>query len=120
MRKEEMIAMREQGRTYEEIAKHFGVSRQRVFQIVGGTNPYHFVGVTDEQCVYPTIRKWMNDNKISRNEVTRMIYGNILPNNYRRTMCRLAGRTEIGKDFIDKILELTGFTYEEAFVRGDI
>jgi hypothetical protein len=33
--RDEMIALRKQGYTYQEIGERYGVSRQRIFQIIG-------------------------------------------------------------------------------------
>jgi hypothetical protein len=117
-KKEEMIALREQGLSYAEIGKKLNYSKQRVFQIIGSTSVNYFRPVTKEVCVYVGIRNWMNENKINRYTLTRMIWGQIEPNAYERLKRTLEG-ANCRKNIIDKILNATGLTYEEAFLRKD-
>jgi hypothetical protein len=117
-KKEEMIALREQGLSYAEIGKKLNYSKQRVFQIIGGTSINFFRPISKEACVYVGIRNWMNENKINRNTLTRMIYGTLEPNLYE-TLKRTLKGANCRKDIIDKLLKVTGLTYEEAFLRKD-
>lgn len=92
-RKQAMIKMHESGMTYAEIGAFMGISKQRVYQLIGDTRKGCHKPITKEQCVYAGIRKYMNENKISRMMLVRMI---------------------------DKILKATGLTYEYAFKKdGD-
>ena len=111
----QMMQMYEDDKTYQEIGDAFGISRQRVFQMIGAGNPKRFRKITPLQCIYKGIRKFMNDNKISLNEMTRRVYGNTTPGNYQHTRKRLNGDIEISKTHIDKLLSITGLTYEAAF-----
>ena len=106
-------AERENGLTYDEIAEKYGVSRQCVGQACGKTNPKHFK--TIRNCIYPNLREWMNDNKVSRKELAIRMglagYANTQANlgNY------LKGLNDPPKKVIDKLIEITGLTYEELF-----
>jgi hypothetical protein len=113
-----MIALREQGLSYAEIGKKLNYSKQRVFQIIGGTSINFFRPISKEACVYVGIRKWMNENKINRNTLTRMIWGQIEPDACGKLKRTLEG-ANCRKDIIDKLLKVTGLTYEEAFLRKD-
>lgn len=111
-----MVEMRENGSTYQEIGKAFGLSRQRVCQMIGGQVRSHFKKITPEDCIYPILRKWMNDNHITRADLCRRLYGNTHPKNSSRCRAFLKGiNQEAKKNTIDKYLMVTGLTYEELF-----
>lgn len=65
------IAARETGMTYSEIAKKYGVSQQCVSQVCSRYGVGHFKPYTTDEVVYPNLRKWLNDNKVTRLEFTR-------------------------------------------------
>lgn len=113
--KRQMIEMHEIGRTYRQIGETFGVSRQRVFQMIGGGNNKHFRYINTNMCIFKGIRKYMNDNKISIMEITRLTYGDTNSGYYNRAKGRLNGTLDFTKKHIDKILEITGLAYEVAF-----
>lgn len=118
-RNNQMVEMREKGMSYRELSKLFGVSHQRVQQIVGKHDGRYFRTITKENCVYDAIRNWLNENRISLAEFTRRMYCNTEPNNYYNTIGRLSGKVELTKTYIDKILSITNLTYEDAFKRSD-
>lgn len=71
----EMIKMRLDGCTYKEIAEKFGVTRQRVQQIVA-----EFTGKERTKksfnrtgFIYPNILEWMDEKGISLAELSRII-----------------------------------------------
>lgn len=113
--RDRLIELREQGLTYQEIGEKVGLSRQRIFQLIGGDRKTK-VCVKPHQCMYDAIRLWMNNNNVSMNALTRMLYGNFNTDSAQRTRNRLNGTCEPTKTFIDKVLEITNLTYEEAFV----
>jgi len=107
----QMIEMRKQGKSYQEIAEQFGVTRQRVHQIV---NPIFFNPIRCEnrleKYVFPNIAIWMNENGLSLFDVQE------LTGIHERTIYGfLTGRTKPRFDSICKIIEVTGMTFEEAF-----
>ena len=119
-RKAQMKEMYERGKTYADIGREFGVSRQRVYQLIGGeykSNP-RFIDTTT--CVYGSIRDFLNTNRMSIAEYAREIYGNNNPGWYRKTLKILKGQYDARKSFIDRTLEITGLTYEEAFRKEDV
>lgn len=109
----QMEAMFEQGMTYAEIGRAVGVSRQRVYQLIGGNRKY-YIKITKEGCVYDGIREWMNKNKVSRADLVRKVYGFYCPDRYAVISKALKG-VDTHKHIIDGILRATGLTYEEAF-----
>jgi len=118
-RKSKLQKARDEGLTYDEISRRFGISKQRVHQIIGKSNTSLFRPITPKMCVYDGIRLWMNKNKISTAELVRRIYGRTGGEAYEMTRRRLTGINELTKTYIDKILSITNLTYEEAFKRSD-
>lgn len=114
----EMQSLREQGYTYQKIADISGLSKQRVSQLIGKTNYGHSKPLTEEQCVYPNLRKWMNENRVCRMELTRRMYNNMHGRAYQHVSIFLKGVTYIHKPFLDKLLKITGMTYEELFAEN--
>lgn len=113
IRKERMIELRKQGMTYEEIAKEVGMSRQRVYQIIGGNYRRHRKFKEDE-IVYAGLRNWMNEHDMGWAQLVRSIYGYYHPELYVRVKSVMSGKN-CRKDYIDRVLFATGLTYEQAF-----
>lgn len=119
-RAEQMKKLRLQGMSYEEIGKAFDISRQRVYQIIGGTEMNYFKEIKPDECVYPNLRKWLNENRINRPKLTRLMYSEekYAPTRWE-IVCRALEGANCRKTTIDRILKATGLTYEEAFGRND-
>lgn len=113
-KKEQMMAMREQGLKHREIAAAFGVSRQYVAFVCGKCDPAYFVPIGDE-CVYPNLRKWMNKNKVSRSEFLRRMGITTGADNQERLNKTIRGEFQPRKKYIDKMLQVTGLKYETLF-----
>lgn len=111
-----MREMHESGMTYQAIADEFGITQQRVHQIIGGRNVALFNYVTKDRCIFEGLRNWMNKNEVCVAELTRRIYHNGLPANRERVREKLMGN-KATIEFVDRILDITGLTYEEAFKR---
>lgn len=107
-----MFQMRVNGKTLEEIGKEFGVTRERVRQLLDA----HARGISrgHNRCktVFPGLRDWMFDNCCSgykmRHETN---LGITLPSFYSK----MQGERPFKIDEIRKILAYTGLTFEEAF-----
>ena len=113
-RYEEIVAYRQQGMTYKEIATKIGVTKQRVAQIIGKQSIPHFRPIIHEDCIFPNLMKWMNENKVSRKEFCRrMNGGDACDASYFTKIMR--GEKDIQKSTIDKMLKVTGLTYEVMF-----
>lgn len=113
-KKEKMVELRKQGMTYQEIADIFGCSKSYVGSLLSKSKECQFRTITPKDCVYVGIRNWMNENKISKSGLCRMVYGYVHPvsNNRLAAIYKGHGCT---KETIDMILAATGLTYEEAF-----
>ena len=107
---------REAGMTYREIAEKYGVSHQCVAQSCaqGGSR---FRAHTESDVVFPILRRWLNQNKVSRAEFVRRM-GKI-PNSGEITKLSkwLKGECAPSKMQIDRMLAVTGLTYEQFFFR---
>lgn len=117
-KRKQMQMLRDQGLRYREIAEQFGCTIQYVAIVCGKSNPSHFVPV-GSSCAYPNLREWMNKNKVSRNEFIRRMGLTIAPNNLDRFGAYIRGEAYPRKNYIDKMLEVTGLTYEELFKTED-
>lgn len=115
-RKEQMLKLRDKGYTLEQLAKKYGISRQRVHYIVGKTDERWFTYVTPERVTYPNLRAWMNDNKVSVAELCRRVYGALHPSQQHRLGRCLKGNADnLRFCEIKNLVEVTGLTFEELF-----
>ncbi len=108
-----------------DIARYCGISRQRVSVIVSEIEKQpefkakHKIRNTLEKrlerVVYPAIQKYMLENKISVRKLSIMLGEN---KTYKGCVTRfLHGETkQLPIDKLNKLLELTGLTYEEVFM----
>lgn len=101
--------------TYAEIADTLGISKQAVARALAKGNPSYFQFISPKACVYTGLRKWMNANKVSMSELIRRCGLQAHPESVERYRNQLSGRTDLKKHMIDKILKVTGLTYEQAF-----
>ena len=106
-------AEREKGLTYQQIADKHGVSKQCVAQACGRQKTYYYR--YNNRCVYPVLRQWLNDNKISIRELLNRMGLTSSPENYDSIGDKLRGDTELKKSDIDKLIQITGITYEKLF-----
>lgn len=111
-----VLEMFKSGITQTEIAKELGVSRQRINQMVAGYTKSHFNSTAVRRIQYVGLRNWMIQNKVSVSELIRRT-GNVMshPVSHERLMGKLTGQDELRKSTIDRILLVTGLTYEECF-----
>lgn len=106
---------REAGMTCREIAEKYGVSHQWVHSVVGRYSPERFRYVKEQACVYPNLRNWMNANKVGKREMLRRMGLEAYPKNSTYLYTVMTGRRSPRKTYIDRMLQVTGMTYEELF-----
>ena len=106
----------EEGYTLQELGKEFGVSDERIRQVIGGsTNLRNRTLKSHQYSIYPNIDKWMHDHNMTYLRFAiEMGFGGNTETAKRLANC-LSGRNEFNKTAIDRLLKATGFTYEEAF-----
>lgn len=94
------------GATLKETAETFGVSRQRMQQLF----PKAFTRGPRIKCIYPNIKGWIYENC-----GTQQKFAELIGVCHKTSHDYLTNRRSPNKEIIDKILEVTGMTYEEAF-----
>lgn len=98
------------GATYEETAQKMGVSKQRLHQLMPNVRAS---GRQSKTWIYPNIKQWMRHNRITICHLSELL------GCHKATLGRyLSGKAQPDKTIIDKILEVTGMNYEEAFKTG--
>ena len=109
--REKIIQMWRDGSTLEEIGKAYGISRQAV-----SLNLHNWMGngrirENKRYSQYPGLQKWMVENGIRPTKLARMMGFKHASSIYNL----LLGSGGARKETIDKILAVTGLTYEELF-----
>ena len=112
------VALRNQGMTYQQIADVLGISKQAVGNSLSRYDYRRFKYIQPEACVYEGLRVWMNEHHVNVSELVRRLGLQTAPANITRYRQILSGNYELRKATIDKILEITGLTYEQAFENG--
>lgn len=107
----EMIEMRNEGKNLGEIGRHFGVSRQRVFQLIGSSGNHP--GRPIQKCVFPGILKWLTEHRVSVKKMSEN-----LSLCYSTIFLKMSGKHVFTLPEIKAILAYTGLTFEEAFGDG--
>ncbi len=103
-RGKEYVELRERGLTYQQIADRYGVSRQAVQQ--GMVKEQNRKPGAVMKLKYPGLRDWCLENDYRLSELERL--------------CGFTLRSKhinsgLSQRKINRILEVTGLTYEEAF-----
>lgn len=76
----------------------------------------YWTTLSEKQCSYTGLRDWMNYSGVCVSALTRMMYGN----ESKRKMVAMALKGgNCSKETIDRILKVSGLTYEEAFGKGE-
>lgn len=106
------------GLTYAQIGEKYGLSKQRVGQLIGHSNKYYFKVIKRSGCKFVNLRNWMNENSISRNEFARMM--GLIPSGptLARIRSYMTGECTPPKHYIDMMLKATGMDYETFFEVG--
>ena len=104
----EAFAMLLDGHTLQTVGERFGISKQGVQQMLTVTNIR--IDMAAQSCVYPNISRWMAQNGYGYMSIAKMC--DITPQTVQRALSK---GSDCKKSFIDKILKVTGMTYEEAF-----
>lgn len=105
--KMKMFGMKLDGKTPFEIAKETGCSAREVAEVIGvqlrASYPH-------KKWVYPGLGAWMHENCINIRSMANMCGVNTIT-----VQTWLCGKNDIMKQNVDRILRVTGLTYEEAF-----
>lgn len=108
--KQEIVKMRVNGFTLQDIANKFGVTRQYVSLFLNGLSRDRKRSC--RKCIFPGLKAWMNQNNVS---VTQLYESVGVWGSYPMLLHRLAGKYEFTLSEIKAVLAYTGMTFEEAF-----
>ncbi len=97
-----------EGSSFQEIADHYGVTKQYIHEIL--TKSFSRSRGAKRKTIYPKLEDWMNENGITFSKFSQ--YSG-MP--YVTLTQILKGKRMPNKVNIDIILKATGLTYEEAF-----
>lgn len=118
--KEKIIELGQQGYKYKEIADMCGVTRQRVYQVLSNVYVTDYKRLNDTDCIYPNIRNWWNDNRMTFHRFFKLMKLEYHSKNIQRLRDYLKGVCNPRKEYIDKLIAATGMPYEKLFYReGD-
>lgn len=109
---------RKKGLTYQQIADKYGVTKQTICCACRVYNPNLFQPVSAKRCIYVNLRTWMNKHKVGIAELTRRMGFIGASSDAVRTSNLLKGKFFPRKPHIDKLIEITGLTYEKLFEEG--
>ena len=113
------VTDRQAGLTYREIAEKYGVSYQTVAQGCARRGVGHFKPYTAAEVVYPNLRKWLNENKVSRYEFIRRMGEQTCAATSSKISVYFRGKAYPRKITIDKFIAVTGLTYEQLFAEEE-
>ena len=119
-RSELYIRDRESGMSVTDIARKYGVSYQAVSHATAWDRGRYFKHYTEFRCVYPNLRQWLNENKVTVNEFVRRMGLAQTASTSNRIGDYFRGRMYPPKSAIDKMIAVTGLSYEEMFYREDV
>lgn len=108
-----ILVKRVDGYSLEEIAKEFGVTRERIRQIIGSAT----TGTVNKRssgckCIYTGLKNWFFAKGFSAYQMNKELG---LFKNTTGMYSRLTGTRKLDIDEIKAILKYTGLTFEEAF-----
>lgn len=106
----EACSMRFDGISIQEIADNFGVTREYIRKITPKISTKSVRSKNLELYIYPNISRWMQKNRVCASKLSKMI-----GTSASTVTNMLNGSVSTTKRIIDKVLEVTGMTYEEAF-----
>lgn len=111
----EMIKMRIDGCTYQEIADKYGITRQCVQQSIANiTGSERTIRQSSlDKCIYPNIRKWMIDDNISMIKLSKIC--GLSETNVGVIRMKLCGERQFRMSEIKSLLKESGKTFEYMF-----
>lgn len=107
-RTDQYLADRENGLSYRQISEKYGVSYQSVHSAVCLVDGSYKTVISERGCIYPNLRAWLNQDRRRRDRFFECMKGCTIRE-------YLKGIRQPKKDIIDKMLAITGMTYEEMF-----
>lgn len=113
----EVCEMREQGLSFQEIGKRLGVSKQYAYDVFSYATRTGYISYKQFDMIdslkFKGIKNWMIENGVTLKEMNGKCTGVYNTNSSLVRFLRGSGKADI--ETINKILEVTGMKYEEAF-----
>ena len=105
-------------KTLSEIGESFGISKQRVEQIIKATKTENrlsriFFPYNSTDIIYDGIRLWMNQNKVSKANLVGLMKDRSYSASYLSSVLR--GTITANKPLIDEFLRITKLPYDFCF-----
>lgn len=110
--KVEAYRMRLEGATLQECADRFGVTRECIRKITPPVETHKRGRPAYKSCIYPNLRALLSENRYGYSDFAKLCVAS-----EQAIFNALTGKVNPRKSTIDKILDATGMTYEEAFRR---
>ncbi len=110
-----IIELRKKGLSYAKIGAAVGCSAQYAHYIAKRVN----APTVGAECIFGGLKRWLDKNGVKICKLCTLLYGAACGDRIRWLRRKLEGRTMWNKKEIDRILEITGLTYEEAFADGN-
>ena len=119
-KKEQMRELREAGMTYKAIGARLGVSGQYVAHVLGQNGTHGgFKPYSEQQCVYAGLRRWLNQHQIARRALCAILDKRAVHGGSATSVrAHLRGEGSFSMADINKLIEVSGMTYEELFRQG--
>lgn len=119
-KKELVIDLKRKGLSNIEISEISGASKSYVYQLCSTKGYRTHKPITEEQCVYPYLREWLNNRRMSKADFIRLLLDAGTTVTHMTLSAWMAGTQYPSKKNIDIMLEVTGLFYEDLFYReGD-
>ncbi len=113
-----MFEMRLEGASYAQIGEWFGISRQRVEQVLCHREPRRRGRKDLSFIIYPGVRRWMQDERRSVISVHRLISRGE-SGNAQTTKAKLMGTCKLNINDINAIIRESGKSYEYLFLMSE-
>lgn len=119
-KKDQIISLAEECHTYSEIARIVGVSRQYVSQVLclTGTPLTDFRKLSEKDCIYDGVRNWWNRNRMSYHKFFDLMGMRYHQTNIIRLQRYFSGEFHPRKDYIDRLIAVSGLSYDQLFSIG--
>lgn len=115
--REKAAQMRRDGASYEEIGKVFGVSRERVRQVLKNQVRCRKYTTDMEKIAYEGLYNWLMDNqKVTFPALSYIMFGKRGTGHGNLMLNFVQGKNvKITKQSIDRLIAKTGMSYEQLF-----
>ena len=105
----EMCRMRIEGKTFREIGEAFGVSKQRVEQILAKVL---YKRGKRGHCVFPKVADWMDEH-----DHTIVSFAKLLDMKYYTVLSYVRGRYRPSLEFVSTVVKKCGLSWEDVICK---